>query len=91
MVAGAEAVTGPGIVITAAGSRDDAEAGRITDHDLQVLVNGLWYAGAEALSINDNRVGTLTSIRTAGDAITVNFRSISAALHRRGPRRHRAP
>ncbi len=78
VVAGAEAVTGPGIVITAAGSRDDAEAGRITDRDLQVLANGLWYAGAEALAINDNRVGTLTSIRTAGDAITVNYRSISS-------------
>lgn len=78
VVAAARAVTGPGIVITAAGSRDDAEAGRITDRDLQVLVNGLWYAGAEAVAINDSRVGTLTSIRTAGDAITVNFRSITS-------------
>ena len=43
-----------------------------------MLVNGLWYAGAEAVSVNDNRVGTLTSIRTAGAAITVNFRSISS-------------
>jgi uncharacterized protein YlxW (UPF0749 family) len=69
-------VEGPGIVITTTNSQDDLEAGRITDRDLQVLVNGLWYAGAEAVAVNDNRVGTLTSIRTAGDAITVNYRSI---------------
>jgi uncharacterized protein YlxW (UPF0749 family) len=30
------------------------------------------------VAVNDNRVGTLTSIRTAGDAITVNYRSISS-------------
>ena len=72
------AVNGPGIVVTAQSSKDGSDAGRITDRDLQVLVNGLWYAGAEAVAINDNRVGTMTSIRTAGDAITVNYRSISS-------------
>ncbi len=71
-------VNGPGIVITAESSKDGSDAGRITDRDLQILVNGLWYAGAEAVAINDNRVGTMTSIRTAGDAITVNYRSITS-------------
>ena len=78
VLAAAEPVHGPGIVIAAQSSSDGLDAGRITDRDLQVLVNGLWYAGAEAVAVNDNRVGTLTSIRTAGDAITVNFRSISS-------------
>jgi uncharacterized protein YlxW (UPF0749 family) len=78
VLAAADAAEGPGIVITAANSRTNDDAGRITDRDLQVLVNGLWYAGAEAVAIDGNRVGTLTSIRTAGDAITVNYRSISA-------------
>lgn len=78
VLAASESVHGPGIVIAAQSSGDGLEAGRITDRDLQVLVNGLWYAGAEAVAINDNRVGALTSIRTAGDAITVNFRSISS-------------
>ena len=78
MLAASEAVHGPGIVIAAQSSADGSDAGRITDRDLQVLVNGLWYAGAEAVAVNDNRVGSLTSIRTAGDAITVNFRSISS-------------
>jgi uncharacterized protein YlxW (UPF0749 family) len=67
---------GPGVVATASGSPDDVVGGQITDNDLQLLVNGLWYAGAEAIAINGNRLGSLSSIRTAGDAITVNFRSI---------------
>ena len=70
------AATGPGIVIVADNSTSDNTDGRVTDIDLQILVNGLWYAGAEAISINGNRLGTLSSIRTAGEAITVNFRSI---------------
>jgi uncharacterized protein YlxW (UPF0749 family) len=78
VLAASDAVHGPGIVISAQNSGDGLDAGRITDRDLQVLVNGLWYAGAEAVAVNDNRVGALTSIRTAGDAITVNFRSISS-------------
>ena len=78
VLAAADAAEGPGIVIDAENSSNGEDSGRITDRDLQVLVNGLWYAGAEAVAIDDNRVGTLTSIRTAGDAITVNYRSISA-------------
>lgn len=70
------AATGPGVTVIANPSKLGNEDGQITDHDLQILVNGLWYAGAEAVSINGNRIGTLTSIRTAGEAITVNIRSI---------------
>jgi uncharacterized protein YlxW (UPF0749 family) len=77
VIAAAEAASGPGVVITVDGSRDGSADGTITDHDLQILANGLWYAGAEAVAINDNRIGSLTSIRTAGDAVTVNFRSIA--------------
>lgn len=70
------AASGPGVTVVANSSTQGNDDGQITDHDLQILVNGLWYAGAEAVSINGNRIGTLTSIRTAGDAITVNIRSI---------------
>jgi len=67
---------GPGIVITANNSTRKNADGSVTEIDLQILVNGLWYAGAEAISINGNRLGTLSSIRKAGLAITVNFKSI---------------
>jgi uncharacterized protein YlxW (UPF0749 family) len=74
LTTGALAATGPGLVVQVdnGGGRD----GLVTDTDLQLLVNGLWYSGAEAVSVDGERVGSLTSIRSAGDAITVNFRSI---------------
>lgn len=70
------AASGPGIVVEANNSAQGNTDGRVSDIDLQILVNGLWYAGAEAISINGNRLSTLSSIRRAGLAITVNFRSI---------------
>lgn len=81
-------VEGPGVVVTL----DDAPAdttvedplrggtpidGRVQDRDLQDLVNGLWAAGAEAISINDVRLSALTAIRSAGDAVLVDFRLLS--------------
>ena len=73
-------VDGPGAVVVT-DNADDYESqpqGRIRDTDLQLLVNGLWHAGAEAIAVNGQRVTTLTSIRSAGEAITVNYRSLSA-------------
>ena len=43
----------------------------------QILANGLWEAGAEAVSINGHRLSNLTAIRSAGDAITVDYRSLT--------------
>lgn len=70
-------VTGPGITITV----DDAEqtgaqAARVTDQDLRRLVNGLWLAEAEAVSVNGHRISSRTAIRSAGSAITVDYRSL---------------
>lgn len=77
---GKVAVTGPGaeIVVDNAEDFEDDSQGRIRDTDLQSLVNGLWNAGAEAIAVNGERITTMTSIRTAGEAITVNYRSLSA-------------
>ena len=44
--------------------------------DLQKLVNGLWQVGAEAISINGQRLTAVSPIRDAGSAITVNYRSL---------------
>ncbi len=77
-IGGAE-VTGPGLVITAndAPSGSGNGKGVIFDSDLSRLINGLWEAGAEAIAINGHRVSTLTPIRSAGSAITVDYVSIS--------------
>ena len=72
------AASGPGIVITADNSTHGNLDGLVTDTDMQLLVNGLWYAGAEAISINGHRLSTLSAIRIAGEAITVNFKSLTA-------------
>jgi uncharacterized protein YlxW (UPF0749 family) len=49
----------------------------VLDLDLQELVNGLWAAGAEAVSINDLRLTARTAIRSAGEAILVDYRPLS--------------
>lgn len=74
---GTSVATGPGVEVIA-DDADDAENDRnkVLDSDLQKLVNGLWRAGAEAISINGERLTALSAIRHAGGAITVNFTSL---------------
>ncbi len=75
---GTSAVHGPGVEIVvddAVGAQSDRN--KVLDKDLQALVNGLWSAGAEAISINGERLTNLSAIRHAGSAITVNFTSLS--------------
>lgn len=50
---------------------------RVTDGDLQITVNALWAAGAEAISINGQRLSATSAIRTAGSAVLVDFRPLS--------------
>lgn len=72
-------LAGPGIRITV----DDAATGQVgsggtvLDTDLQSLANALWIAGAEAISIDGHRLTTLTAIRFAGQAITVDNVSLT--------------
>jgi len=74
---GYTAVHGPGVRIEIDDSPDGSDSGRVRDEDLATLVDGLWNAGAEAISINGQRLTVLSSIRTSGVAIHVNFRPIS--------------
>jgi len=75
---GAVAVTGPGIKAVIDDAKNaDAKEGRLLDVDLQQLVNGLWTAGAEAISVNGHRLTSLTAIRGAGSAITVDYSSLT--------------
>lgn len=77
-VTGAVAVEGSGIVVTVDDAPDaESTTGVILDGDITRLVNGMWQAGAEAISINGRRLTTLTPIRAAGAAITVDYVSLS--------------
>ncbi|MFE1322473.1 DUF881 domain-containing protein [Kitasatospora phosalacinea] len=88
---GTGAITGPGVKLViddASGSGSGGNVsdprsgggygknGRVKDHDLQYAVNGLWLAGAEAVSVNGQRLTALSAIRAAGDAILVDNRPL---------------
>lgn len=81
--AGTVPLVGRGIEVTLAASNrtppspEEAGAYQIHDSDLQLVVNALWAAGAEAVSINDSRLVATSPIRAAGGTIIVNFRPLS--------------
>ncbi|MDX6302561.1 MAG: hypothetical protein QOF53_3775 [Nocardioidaceae bacterium] len=77
VVTGSAAATGPGVQVRV----DDAPGARsfkqqVQAPDLQKLVNGLWLVGAEAVAVNGQRLSSLTAIRDAAGAITVNYVSL---------------
>lgn len=74
--AGVVPVTGPGVVLVINDNPRDAN-GIIVDQDLRQVVNGLWLAGAEAITINGHRLSARTAIRQAGSAVTVDYRSLT--------------
>nr|WP_165988371.1 DUF881 domain-containing protein [Streptomyces sp. YIM 98790] len=87
LLAGAVAVTGPGLEIVVDdaesvaqglpdGGRDDSDTGRVRDRDLQRIVNGLWASGAEAIAVNGQRLTALSAIRHAGEAVLVDNRPL---------------
>jgi uncharacterized protein YlxW (UPF0749 family) len=55
---------------------DAQQPGRIIDRDLQEVVNGLWQAGATGVAINGRRLTASSAIRSAGDAILVDYRPL---------------
>jgi uncharacterized protein YlxW (UPF0749 family) len=77
LTTGAVAVRGRGVKVVVDDAPGAVEKGRVLDEDLQKLVNALWVAGAEAVSVNGQRITTLSAIRSAGSAITVNYVSLS--------------
>ncbi len=81
-VDGVVAVEGTGVRVVLDDSPASRAAGSdgsgvILDSDLQLAVNGLFVAGAQAVSINGQRLTTQTAIREAGGAILVDYRPLS--------------
>ncbi|MGL4177204.1 MAG: DUF881 domain-containing protein [Dermatophilaceae bacterium] len=88
VAAGTVELTGPGVRLTlddAPGADADSDDGRDADKaegrvlakDLQYVVNTLWQAGAEAVSVNGHRLTSLSAIRFAGPAIIVDSRPLN--------------
>ncbi|MEW2131326.1 DUF881 domain-containing protein [Streptomyces sp. NPDC005435] len=91
ILSGATAVHGPGVRLVVNDAKEASaggdvtnpreaagfsDTGRVRDRDMQRVVNGLWESGAEAVSINGQRLTALSAIRNAGDAILVDNRPL---------------
>ncbi|MFI1098664.1 DUF881 domain-containing protein [Streptomyces sp. NPDC020917] len=91
LIAGATPVSGPGVRLvvddakeasqgSTGGPRESSsfsDTGRVRDRDMQRVVNGLWASGAEAISINGQRLTALSAIRAAGEAILVDNKPLA--------------
>ena len=88
LATGTGKVRGPGTVVRLAdaappvdpvtGKPTGKNLGVVLDRDLQRVTNELWRDGAEAISINGERLSAISTIRTAGSTILVDFRPISS-------------
>lgn len=91
LLAGQTPVHGPGVKLVIDDAKEAAQGGgtgprqssgfsdtgRVRDRDMQRVINGLWASGAEAVSVNDQRLTALSAIRAAGDAILVDNRPLA--------------
>lgn len=67
---------GQGVRITLADPQSDDPTKRVVSADLQRVVNTLWAAGAEGISVNAHRLSANAGIRFAGRALVVDFRAL---------------
>lgn len=91
---GDRAVRGPGVTVTiadvpSATSSAGSSAPRsgvpgaypamlIGDRELREIVNQLWAAGAEAISVNDIRLSAVSAIRFAGQVVLIDFQPVTS-------------
>lgn len=81
LIAGLEDVEGSGIRLVVADNASDEIIGKninddiIHDADIQILLNDLKRAGAEAISINGQRVVSKSEVKCGGPVIKINKRS----------------
>lgn len=83
MFLGNTEVIGPGIVLTVSDADSnsvigDAYLSIVHDADLVELVNALKNAGAEAISINEQRITNTTAITCIGNVVKINGEKIGA-------------
>jgi uncharacterized protein YlxW (UPF0749 family) len=86
LLAGMTAITGEGLTVTMTDNPEASKTGGDTpflpgivhDYDILQVVNELRAAGAEAISVNGNRVTGFTPIRCVGPVIYVNGQPVAA-------------
>ena len=76
LLAGTTDVQGEGIILTLMdGNTSDS---LVHDSDILTAVNELRVAGAEAISVNEQRIITTSAIRCVGSVIQVNYQKVAA-------------
>lgn len=77
--AGLTDVAGPGLLVTVTdsphgsfGFSGEWQPGLVHDTDLRGIINELWIAGAEAISIEGHRYVAWTGIRCVGNVVQIN-------------------
>lgn len=83
MLLGLTDVIGDGIIITIkdgqfSGGTDNISQYLVHDDNLREIVSELKNAGAEAISINDQRIVNMTAITCAGNVISINGQKIGS-------------
>lgn len=78
VASGAVPLQGPGLVLELVDApleeqHEGGAASLVQDVDLQIVTNGLWAAGAEAIAVNGERLTALSAIRSVGPAILVDL------------------
>lgn len=80
-VLGYTEVKGKGVIITLKDATDEQVAtvrdSVVHDWDVLSIVNELFNAGAEAVSVNDQRIISVSAINCAGTVITINNQKVS--------------
>ena len=82
VAAGLTPMAGPGVSVTlrdSSQSLTEAEGAQVNDlviheQDLQAVVNALWSGGAEAMSVNGQRLLATSAIRCVGNILLLNGR-----------------
>ncbi|MBP3337224.1 MAG: DUF881 domain-containing protein [Clostridia bacterium] len=82
--AGMSELVGPGVIVSLsdvnkrkAAEFQNSASTLIHDEDIRRIVNELWSAGAEAISINGSRIITTTSIRCVGPTVLINDKKMA--------------
>ena len=79
ILAGTIGILGPGVAVTLAEVPGVAQA-RVSDEDIWRVLNELLAAGAEGLSVNGERITSITAIRNVGTRIMVNQKMTSTPI-----------
>ena len=75
--AGWSEVRGDGVRVRLDDAPTSGTGGEVRDSDLAGLVNGLWQAGATAISVNGQRVTPVSALRNSGSVVRINDVSLS--------------